>query len=202
MTQVDGKSGLRKRLRRRRNALGRVDQARAAANLAERLKALPAFRRSARIALYLANDGEIDPAGILRWSLGHGKRCYAPIIPGDRQHPLRFAEITAHTRFANNRFGIAEPAVSGGRLIGVRELDLVLVPLVGFDRHGNRIGMGGGFYDRTFAFKRASPRSLPQLVGLAHDIQRVDGIDADNWDIPLSAVVTDRRIYRCGGESE
>lgn len=198
MHQVGGKSGLRKSLRRRRNALGQARQACAAADLAERLKALPAFRRSERIALYLANDGEIDPAGILWWGIKHAKRCYAPVIVGGRvKNSLRFAEITAHTRFENNRFGIAEPVVPADRLIGARELDLVLVPLVGFDWHGNRIGMGGGFYDRTFAFKKTRPRGLPRLVGLAHEIQRVDGIDADNWDIPISAVVTDRRIYRC-----
>ena len=194
--QVHGKVGLRKSLRRRRNALGPAHQARAAANVVERLTALPAFRRSERIALYLANDGEIDPAEILRWSLAHAKRCYAPVIAG-RADPLRFAEITARTRFENNRFGIAEPVVPAERLMAARELDLVLVPLVGFDRHGNRIGMGGGFYDRTFAFKKTRPGRLPQLVGLAHEIQRVDEIDADNWDIPIAAVVTERRVYRC-----
>ena len=200
MNQVGGKSALRKRLRRRRNALALADQMRAGCNLAERIKTLPAFRRSTRIALYLANDGEIDPAEIVKWCHKHAKQCYAPIIMGGRRSPLGFAEITPRARFRNNRFGIAEPTLPAEGLIGARELDLVLMPLVGFDRHGNRIGMGGGFYDTTFGFKKTSPLSfpgLPRLVGLAHEIQRIDKIDAENWDIPISAVVTDRRIYRC-----
>ena len=203
MNQVGGKSALRKRLRERRNALEGGVQARAAVDLVARLQALPAFRRSGRIALYVANDGEIDPAGVVAWCLEHGKRCYAPVIVGgesDRnrnQNRLRFAEITARTVFQNNRFGIAEPAVAAAQLIDARELDLVLLPLVGFDGCGNRIGMGGGFYDATFAFKKSSPRSLPKLVGLAFEIQRVENIAADNWDIPISSVVTERRIYQC-----
>lgn len=204
MSQGGGKSGLRKRLRLRRNALDRAHQERAAGNLAAQIKVLPAFRQSERIALYLANDGEIDPAGVLAWSLAHGKRCYAPIIVdaggNARKNTLLFAEITTHTSFQNNRFGIAEPAVPFDQLLSARELDLVLLPLVGFDRRGNRIGMGGGFYDTTFAFKKTSSSNftgLPRLVGLAHEIQRVENIDAERWDIPISAVVTDRRIYRC-----
>ena len=82
-------------------------------------------------------------------------------------------------------------------MIAPRELDLVLLPLVGFNRSGNRSGMGGGFYDTAFAFKKTRPRRLPRLIGLAHEIQLVENIDAEHWDIPLCAVVTDRRIYRC-----
>ncbi len=213
MNQVGSKSGLRAVLRRQRNALSQARQERAAVDLAERLKNLSAFRRSKSIALYLANDGEIDPARALAWSLAHGKRCYAPVVvdhrtdhhtdnPIDqpkisRKNSLRFAEITTHTRFQNNRFGIAEPTAPAEQWIDARALDLVLLPLVGFDRRGNRIGMGGGFYDTTFAFKKTDPHSLPQLVGLAHEIQRVEQIDAENWDIPIAAVVTDRQIYRC-----
>ncbi len=189
-------------MRGRRNALGAARQARAAADLAERLQTLPVFRRSYRIALYLAEDGEIDPARALEWCLADGKRCYAPVIPGVAEKTLRFAEITAHSAFARNRFGIAEPAVPAAALIDARELDLALLPLVGFDRRGNRIGMGGGFYDATFAYKKASPGSRPRLVGIAHEVQRVARIEADNWDIPIDEVVTDRRVYRCGGESQ
>ncbi len=197
MCQVGEKIELRKMLRQRRNALDRAHQQRAAENLVSQLQALPAFQQSEYIALYLANDGEIDPARVLRWSLAHGKRCYVPVIMGGKKSALRFAEITAHTRFQSNRFGIKEPAVPADQLISARELDLVLLPLVGFDRRGNRIGMGGGFYDTTFSFKKTGPQNLPRLVGLAHEIQRVDTIDTDHWDVPISAVVTDQRVYEC-----
>ena len=202
MNQIGGeaglkKSALRKMLRRRRNALDRAQQAQAADDLAAQLQSLPAFRRSESIALYLASDGEIDPGRALDWSLAHGKRCYAPVIIAAKKNALRFAEITAHTQFHDNRFGIAEPLVDTEQLIDAPELDLALLPLVGFDRHGNRIGMGGGFYDTTFAYKKTNPNKSPRLVGLAHEMQRVEKIDAENWDIPITAVVTDRGVYEC-----
>lgn len=199
MHPVEGKSELRKLLRQRRRALGPAQQAQAAADLAEQLAALPAFGQSESVALYLANDGEIDPAEAMRWRLDRGKRCYVPIIGGigGEGNVLRFGEVTPHTRFRRNRFGIAEPALSADELIDAGDLDLVLLPLVGFDRRGNRIGMGGGFYDTTFAFKQRRPHALPRLVGLAHEIQRLDEIDAENWDIPIAEVVTDERVYQC-----
>ena len=201
MSQDGEKYELRKRLRKRRNALDRVHRQRATEGLVEQLKTLAVFRQSERIALYVANDGEIDPAGVLEWCLGHDKRCYTPVIVGakqkTKQKTLRFAEITARTSFRNNRFGIAEPEVPDAQLVDARDLDLVLLPLVGFDRRGNRIGMGGGFYDTTFAFKKTDPPNPPQLMGLAYEIQRVEDIAAEQWDIPLSAVVTEQRIYQC-----
>jgi len=186
------KPALRQMLRQRRNALDDDRQAQAAAGLAAQLQSLPVFARSRRVAFYLANDGEIDPGKALDWRLTQGGRCYAPVIVAGEKK-LRFAEITAHTRFYRNRFGIAEPRVPAGQLIEGGELDLALLPLVGFDRHGNRIGMGGGFYDATFG------GDAPELIGLAHEIQRLDHIHADHWDIPVSAVVTDRRIHHCSG---
>lgn len=185
-------------LRRRRNALDDGRQAQAAAGLAAQLRSLPVFARSGRVAFYLANDGEIDPGKALDWRLTHGRRCYAPVIVAGEKK-LRFAEITAHTRFRRNRFGIAEPRVAAGQLLEGRELDLALLPLVGFDRHGNRIGMGGGFYDATFS-DAACGGDAPELIGLAHESQRLERVHADRWDIPVSAVVTDRRIYRCAGQ--
>lgn len=203
MNQIDpidrgpAKPALRQMLRRRRNALDADRQAQAAAGLAAQLQSLPVFARSRRVAFYLANDGEIDPGRALDWRLTRGGRCYAPVIVAGEKK-LRFAEITAHTRFYRNRFGIAEPRVPAGQLLEGSELDLALLPLVGFDRHGNRIGMGGGFYDATFG-GAACGGDAPELIGLAHESQRLDLIDADHWDIPVSAVVTDRRIHHCTG---
>ena len=95
-----------------------------------------------------------------------------------------------------DRFGIPEPVVGVKELVRARRLDLVLLPLVGFDHKGNRLGMGAGFYDRTLAFLRDRVHwKKPHAVGLAYDFQRVDGFDVDPWDIPLTAVVTDKDIY-------
>ena len=204
--ELDSKIGLRAQLRARRNALSATQQRRAAAELLKRAQQLPIFARSTRIAIYIANDGEIDPAPLLNWCLAQQKRCYLPVLPTEGR-VLGFAEVTAKTQFRPNRFGIAEPLVAeqaaeqvaGSAFLEAKLLDLVLLPLVGFDRRGNRIGMGGGFYDQTFGFKSTHPTQPPRLVGLAHEIQAVARIDCHNWDIPLSAVITERRVYDCEG---
>ena len=96
-----------------------------------------------------------------------------------------------------NRFGIPEPDVRGGGLIAARDLDLVIVPLLGFDKACNRIGMGGGYYDRSFAFaRRLEHISAPFMLGFAHEAQRVESLQVRPWDIPLDAVATQRRLYR------
>lgn len=195
------KSTLRAQLRRRRRALDAAQQAQAARDLAAQLQQLPAFARARRIAFYLANDGEIDPAAALAAALERGAQCYAPVI-ADGDKILRFAEITARAEFRAGRFGIAEPVAAERDLLDAAALDLALLPLVGFDRRGNRIGMGGGFYDATFAAIAGAGATTgrgPLLVGLAHEIQRIDAIDTEAWDIPLTAVVTDRRIHHCAG---
>lgn len=187
----DSKAALRAQLRRRRGALGDARQAQAAADLAMQLQNLPAFARARRIAFYRANDGEIDPGPALARALERGAKCYAPVM-GDGKI-LRFAAVTARSEFRAGRFGIAEPVAAPADCIDAAALDLALLPLVGFDGRGNRLGMGGGFYDATFA--AAGNATAPMLVGLAHEIQRVDAIAADAWDMPLAAVVTDRCVY-------
>jgi 5-formyltetrahydrofolate cyclo-ligase len=92
------------------------------------------------------------------------------------------------------RFGIRSPAPPASAL-PFAELDVVLVPLVAFDRHGTRIGMGGGYYDRGFAFRIAAPPP-PFLVGLAYHWQLHEPLDRRQWDVPLDAVITDRAVHR------
>ena len=192
---LDTKPELRKRLRARRRSLSRAHQTGAARNLLAQLKSLPVFRNARKIAMYLANDGEIDPVRVMAWCWRNGIQCYVPVvIPGGR-NTLVFAEATEHTTFVENRFGIQEPVVRGHNLIDPQQLDLVLLPLVAFDTNGNRVGMGGGFYDATFGSVRETGGDRPRLIGIAHDIQRVGRIDAEPWDIPLSAVVTDAAVY-------
>lgn len=193
------KAALRAQLRRRRRALGDARQAQAAAELAMQLQRLPAFVRARRVAFYLANDGEIDPGPALANALERGAKCYAPVM-GDGKI-LRFAAVTRRSEFRAGRFGIAEPVADAADCIDAAGLDLALLPLVGFDRRGNRLGMGGGFYDATFA-AAGSAKTAPLLVGLAHEMQRVDTIAADAWDMPLAAVVTERRVYDCAAAAE
>lgn len=188
------KSEQRRSLRAKRLALSPRQQTAAALDLACRINAARFFRNSTCLAGYLPIGGEIDPRPLLRRALALGKRCYLPVLAfGDR---LLFAPFSVDTRFCLNRFNIPEPVVPRASLVSARTLDLILLPLVGFDRHGNRLGMGGGFYDRSLAFLNLRQTwRRPRLVGLAHDFQQVDTLAVDAWDVPLHAVATDRALY-------
>ena len=106
--------------------------------------------------------------------------------------------ITLKSRLALNRFGIPEPATTSREIKSARNLDLILLPLVAADRHGNRLGMGGGFYDNSLAFlHRRHIWKLPHIIGVAHDFQIVDNLPSDPWDVQLNALITDTNHYNC-----
>jgi len=187
---------LRRALRARRKVLTDPEQAAAARKLAARVAGNRLFRVSRRIALYLPNDGEIDPGPLLDRARAMKKVFYLPILSRLRHDRLWFAPHTPDDTLTLNRFGIPEPVVPARHWVRAQDLDLILMPLVAFDARGNRLGMGGGFYDKSLAFLRH--RQLwrkPHLVGLAHDFQRVERLDASAWDVPLQAVVTDLGVY-------
>jgi 5-formyltetrahydrofolate cyclo-ligase len=196
VTSADTRNALRYELRARRQDLSAPEQTHAAHQLIARLVATRLYRVSRRIAVYLPNDGEIDPVPLMARIWKMNKTCYLPILSRLRHDRLWFAPFTQDTPLAANRFGILEPVVPARTWVRAQELDLILMPLVGFDTHGNRLGMGGGFYDKSLAFLRH--RTLwrkPHLIGLAHDFQRVKKLDACAWDVPLQAVATDRTVY-------
>jgi 5-formyltetrahydrofolate cyclo-ligase len=161
--------------------------------LARNLRASLRVRRAHRIACYLANDGEIDPGPAINLLRGGGRRILLPVLRGER---LWFLPFEPGTPLAANRFGIPEPAVSARHRCPARDLDLVLVPLVAFDGAGNRLGMGGGFYDRTFAYLRTrAVWKRPQLIGVAYEFQRLEALPVQTWDIPLQGIATEKRLY-------
>ena len=181
------KSELRRALRRRRRALGGMAQRLAARRLARALARHPWFLAADSVAGYVAADGEIDPTPLLEWALTLGKQVYLPVLR-DGDH-LLFGRYRRGQRMRRNRFGIPEPT---GERRPPWALALVLLPLVGFDRSGGRLGMGGGFYDRSFAFLLKGKHRSPRLLGLAHHFQQVEQLPREPWDVPLAAVVTDR----------
>lgn len=190
------KTELRRSLRSRRNALPPEDQRLAAERLASNLAGVRLFLTSRRIACYLPNDGEIDTAPLIEQIHRRRKTCYLPVLSRLSHDRLWFAEAGPKTKLAPNRFGIPEPVVKSRDLIRAPELDLILMPLVGFDDQGNRLGMGGGFYDRSLEFLRHRQHwRKPHLLGIAYDFQRVNGLAPDSWDIPLAGVVTDQTVY-------
>lgn len=190
------KTDLRRSLRIRRNTLSAEERRLAARQLALNVAGTRLFLTSRRIACYLPNDGEIDTGGIIERVGRLRKTCYLPVLSRLLHDRLWFARIGAETEFTPNRFGIPEPVVGARELVRAQELDLILMPLVGFDDDGNRLGMGGGFYDRSLEFLRHRHHwRKPHVLGLAYDFQRVNGLVPDPWDIPLQGVATNRAVY-------
>ena len=186
---------LRQRIRTQRNALSKAEGQCAARDLAKCITVLPIFTAAQHIAGYLANNGEIDPAPILEQALTLNKRVYLPVLLG-KQEPMLFAPYWPDIKLKPNRFGIPEPDVPLENMLSAKQLDLVVTPLVAFDHNGNRLGMGGGFYDRTFAFLNQSPYpAKPCLLGVAYELQKVTELVSQPWDVRLAAIVTEAAIY-------
>lgn len=219
---ADARRSLRASLRARRRTVSageRADAAKQIALLADRSLNL---RPGRRIGIYAATAEELDTSRLIALALRRGCLVYLPRIdPRPRVRTMRFAQITssaltiesapsaaraapavpgraapARRSPRRNRFGIAEP--EGAHLASVRLLDVVFLPLVGFDRRGVRLGMGGGYYDRAFGFMRLrSVWRAPLLVGIGYASQQVERIAAAPHDVPLDLVITERGIVRC-----
>ena len=187
---------LRKHLRRKRRSLSFEQQQQASEQLALNLLKHPDLHRARHIGIYLANDGAIDPHLYIDLARRKGIHFYLPILHPVYPGKLVFSPYFDGIRLSANRFGIPEPPFPRSRRRPAWALDAVLFPLVGFDENGGRLGMGGGFYDRTFAFSRIRPGMAPKLIGLAHDFQKVRELPIEPWDVPLHGVVTDKGRYR------
>ena len=183
-------------LRRARRALTARQQRRAAHGLYRQLAQHPVWRRAQHISLYLPTDGEIDPRLLLRAAQRRGKATYLPVLSAWPRTKMAFQRVRPGEKLKPNRFRILEPRVNVARQRKAWALDLVLLPLVGFDETGGRLGMGGGFYDRSLAYlARRKSRRKPTLLGLAHECQKVEKLDQASWDVPLQGTVTDRKWY-------
>ena len=180
-------------MRARRRAISEADRRSMARSLARHLGNWLRLRRAQKIAGYLTNDAEMDPAPVLGLARANGATAFLPVL---HRGALWFLPYHQDTPLVANRFGIPEPHVAAGRRCRAPHLDLVLVPLVAFDCAGNRLGMGGGFYDRTFAYMRNRAHwQKPRLIGIAYECQRLDRLSSHPWDVPLHAVATEKRLY-------
>lgn len=187
---------LRRLLRNRRRSLTPLQQKIAAKNLYKQVIHHPLFRKAQHIGLYLANDGEIDPNLLLKAAQRYKKTIYLPILQRWPKFAMAFQRITPETRWTLNRFNIKQPVANFSHQVKPVKLDLILMPLVGFDEYGGRLGMGGGFYDRYLSYlKNRKSWHKPYLLGLAHECQKVDKLQLNSWDIPVHAIVTDHRWY-------
>jgi len=190
----DTRDTLRSSLRKKRQELSTEQQMAASLALFNMLGNQDFFRVAQRIAFYQVADGEIDPRMLLDLALSEGKSCFLPVIQQDNPEFVSFAPYDANTELVPNKWGIAEPP--GSEVISPTNFDVVFVPLVAFSEDCFRMGMGQGFYDRTFSFKIFNRRSSPMLVGLAHECQLIDSFPVESWDVRLDAVATESKIYR------
>jgi 5-formyltetrahydrofolate cyclo-ligase len=183
------KPTLRKQMRARRRSLGDADHRRRSTLAAKALAGLPMFRAGKRVALYLPFDRETDTTALIAAARRRGVRIYVPVIVDRRHGRIRFYPLEGRTR--RGVFGIAVPA-DLSHPMQPRWLDLVVIPLVGVDAAGRRLGMGGGFYDRALEFRRHRRRwAGPHLAGLAFDCQRTDSQFAETWDLRLDSLATE-----------
>jgi 5-formyltetrahydrofolate cyclo-ligase len=220
---ADARRSLRASLRARRRAVCAAERARAAQAIALHAGRTLDLRCGRRIGIYAATAEELDTSPLIALALRRGCLVYLPRIDHrPRGRTMRFARLTdsaltiesafAAARMAPpavrgagpaaprplrlNRFGIVEP--EGPQLASVQRLDVVFLPLVGFDRRGVRLGMGGGYYDRAFGFLRLRRAwRAPLLVGIGYASQEVDRIAAAEHDVPLDLVITERGVIRC-----
>lgn len=180
-------------MRARRLALTPSEQRKAARFMAIKLVNHNRFKQAKSCAFYLPNDGEISPMSLVALALKRGKACYLPALATDGR--MRFRRYLPPQRLEPNRYGIPEPGPTSPSITPTK-LDIVFMPVVAFDEKGSRLGMGGGYYDRTFAFKHQRPGVKPLLIGLAHDCQQITRLTSDKWDIGMDFIATDRRIVR------
>lgn len=191
------RSSIRKTVRAQRRALTAKQRLVLSDALAWQVTRTRWFRSAKHIAAYLASDGEIDPRGIIETAWALGKTVYLPVLLPVGVNRLWFAPVDAHTPLKPNRFGILEPANAAHTRVHPMRLDVTLTPLVAFDDQGNRLGMGGGFYDRSFHYLlRHKHWRRPHLIGLAYEFQQQDRLPHADWDVPLSGIVTNETVLR------
>lgn len=183
-------------MRSRRRRLSASEQSAAARSFARVVARAHLLRPGSHVAVYHRQGSEADMAGVIALARRLGCVLYLPAITQRRGNRMEFVRFDAHTRLRLNPFGIREPDPAAARRTPIRELDLVLLPLVAVDAQGWRLGSGAGFYDRRLHRLRAGRRwRRPKLVGIAYEFQRVPQLGCAPWDVPLDAVVTEKNFH-------
>lgn len=187
---------LRKAFRNKRLSLSSEKQTAAAQGLVQQYQQNTLFQGEQNLALYLSFDGEVDTQPLIDylWSMKRG--VFLPILHPFCQGHLLFQEFTHDTKMRENHFGILEPTLNVQRVCPVEKLNVIFTPLVAFDLSGNRLGMGGGFYDRTLTgLASLNEKCQPIVVGLAHELQKNAALPVEPWDIRLPYILTASKLY-------
>jgi 5-formyltetrahydrofolate cyclo-ligase len=195
--ELNERARLRAELRAQRERLPAPARIAAATGLAAVLEQLPEFLVDQRVAGYWAVGGELPLHVVLGALVARGQQYHLPVLVAGRR--LHFAAWRRDVELAPNRYGIPEPQCAPQQLRAPHDVELVLVPLVGFDRCGNRLGSGAGYYDRSFAFlKDAARPAQPLLVGIGYSFQEVPALPAQDWDVRMDFIATERELIECG----
>jgi 5-formyltetrahydrofolate cyclo-ligase len=187
----------RQTMRQQRQQLSSVQQANAAEQVLQQIKQHKLLAPYQHIAFYYPVGGELDTRPLMQYAWQQGKTCYLPILPLLPEQQLSFMPYLLNDELIENRYHIPEPKYDEKKIILAQQLDLVFVPLVAFDTNGNRLGMGAGFYDRTFAFTGKTTHAV-RLIGLAYAFQQVDTLQPQPWDIPLTTIITEQQLCNTG----
>ena len=182
---IDVRKKPRQQAKSKRAALTDDERQEKSAKIAQHIINSDLFKASQHIACYIAKGAEVDLHKVVDAILTSGKNCYLPLIHQDKLE-LSFIEYLAGDDLQIGSFKISEPKFDKQKLIVPEKLDLVLTPLVAFDSNGNRLGRGGGYYDRAFA-----QTNHPVLIGVAYSCQEMPQIAAQPWDVKLHGVVTE-----------
>lgn len=191
----DIKKILRAAMQEKRKSLAPHEQQAAGEAAAAYLIQTNFYKNSQAIACYLAIGGEIETQPLIQQIKKDQKQCYIPILDPAHTGSLLFGLYLPETQLIKNKCRTLEPVIHPEHLIPPKILDLVILPLTAFDQKGNRLGMGGGYYDRTFAFtKQDGSTACPFLCGLAYEFQEADKIPSKAWDVQLDAIVTEKKL--------
>lgn len=186
------KKASRKHFRLKRQKITITDRFKASNQALQWLLASEIFQKSDAVSVYMAKNDEFDCAPIIQSIWQHGKKCYLPVLDEQTINRLRFALYRKGERLQPNHYGILEPI--NREWLAAERLDLVLLPLLGFDQMGNRLGTGGGYYDRTFQFLNHTQKRPCYLMGVGFSEQYIEQLSRDPWDIQLDAVLTEKGL--------
>lgn len=179
---------IRKQIQAKRQALSKKQQSDYSAEICQQIVDSGILEKADRIAFYLPVRGEADPTTLQLVKQYADKQFYLPILSELKPNHLAFAKYNQDTKMTLNRFKIPEPDVPTESLLhDSTKLDVVIAPLVGVDPRGNRIGMGGGFYDRTFEFRKEK-KQKPLLVAFAYDFQFIEPLTPQDWDVAVDNI--------------
>ena len=191
---VTKKKQLRSLLRQKRNDFSFQQRNRFSYIICKKTMKLSLFQESQRVAFYLAHDGEVNIRNLLNEALRRKKACYLPTLKTNQDYYLDFYSYHTENLLIKNRFGIEEPNFTQEKSIATAALDLIFLPLIAFDKKGNRLGRGAGYYDRTLAFLQHSEKK-PLLIGVAYEFQKVEKLPSETLDIPLNLAITEQKVY-------